>query len=674
MNKSVHYGDQVYIEISNLLPFPHTDTRLLCSSSFVEDAVFGVKSNDYRKTNFRNCIFIITPNLVDTKQDANMLKSLKVELSFLSRSKPQSLGERCLAQEINNKEKHLEMNKDAMTALNKKILDEMDGHNVCYGDTILLQHLESGYYLCADVSYHPSNPSLHNLRLSKERTQACYFKFFSYLASSDRDIIDYGSEMKLASAALNTVVTMGSVKTKKKKIDTMTNFGPEDDEQEEDKEKPRFASDSIRRDNILNSFGSDEPLAIGTALDSNENNRIRLAEYCCRDSLVTFSKKKIIKNGDYVRFQLDDFYLTASKSIYREELGLYGQKYENYKYNFINSIFQVIKMDSSSEYPKAHEIQSSPKQNESEEDIEKFYLKHFVTGHYLSLPKQGLYNPSEENQQIPYFQLVNSHLNHKYSLTRNSRVSLKAFKTNDFPGMFYLESEIESHTILQADLNSKYYIGFKNSEDKIKAKLQQVKKFIGSNEAIGSFFKITSVDEEEMRSILEFESYANALKHFMRILQSSLKKNEKVTLVIFDLELTKILKISNKILAAIKSHDVHAQILVREFKIVDIIARFLYYFFVDENIGSLLEERKCEKNEIVELLTNLCQIILNSSRNNDLTHNYTSQYIRVFIHSLLSSSPLFSFCTKPEVASLKLSIMLLLFTFLWEKDLILLAN
>ena len=672
MNKAVHYGDQVYIEISNLQPFPNTDTRLLCSSSFVDDAVFGVKSNDYRRTNFRNCIFIITPNLVDSKQDINMLNSLKVELSFLSRSKPHSLGERCLMQEIHNKEKHLEMNKGSILALNKKILDEMDCQNVCYGDALLLQHLESGYYLCADVSYHPNNPSLHNLRLSKERTQACYFKFFSYLASGDRAIIDYGSEMKLASIALNTVVTMASVK---QTVDSIA-FGPEDDEQE-DKEQPRFASDSIRRDNILTSFGSSEPLAIGTALDSNDNNRIRLAEYCCRENLITFSKKKIIKNGDYVRFQLDDFYLTSSKSIYREELGLFGQRYENYRYNFINSIFQVIKMDHSSEYPRAHEIQSSPKQNDSntEEDTEKFYLKHLITGHYLSHPKDRLYKPLSESedehneQEIPYFQLGNSHLNHKYSLTRNSRVSLKAFRNKQSIGEFFLESEVESHTVLQQDINSKYFIGFRNSEDKIKSRLQQFKKYIDCNEAVGSFFKITSINDDEMKAILEFESYANALKHFMRVLQCCLRKNPKVTPAIFDYELTKVLRISEKIHAAIKSLDVHAQILVREFKIVDIIARFLYYFFIDPSIVFVLEERKGEKSEIVDLLRNFTQIILSSSKNNDLTHFYSSQYIRVFINSLLSSSPLFSVCTKQETDTLRRSIMLLLFTFLWEKDL-----
>ena len=65
MNKAVRYGDQVYIEISNLLPFPNTDTRLLCSNGFARDAVYGVKTDNYRQANFRNCIFIITPNLVD---------------------------------------------------------------------------------------------------------------------------------------------------------------------------------------------------------------------------------------------------------------------------------------------------------------------------------------------------------------------------------------------------------------------------------------------------------------------------------------------------------------------------------------------------------------------------------------------------------------------------------
>ena len=87
----------------------------------------------------------------------------------------------------------------------------MNNEPTQYGNAVLLQHLESGYYLSADNSFLPHNPSFYNLHLHKKVTPSCYFKFLSYYDHADRSSVDFGSEIKLVSAKLHTVVTMGEI-------------------------------------------------------------------------------------------------------------------------------------------------------------------------------------------------------------------------------------------------------------------------------------------------------------------------------------------------------------------------------------------------------------------------------------------------------------------------------
>ena len=211
MSKQVRYGDQIYIEISDLRPPPVTDFRLLSSNSFLEENVFAVKAHDFHQTNFRNCIFVVLPSLVDSQEDLDILNLLGTELSFLSLSRPNTVGAKYLNREIEHKRNQIEMSKEVLKALNTKIMNEMENQIVRYGDVVLLQHLESGFYLCADSSYLPHNPTFYNLRLQKERTSSCYFKFFSYSIATDRSPIEFDDEMRLVSARLNTIVTMGEI-------------------------------------------------------------------------------------------------------------------------------------------------------------------------------------------------------------------------------------------------------------------------------------------------------------------------------------------------------------------------------------------------------------------------------------------------------------------------------
>ena len=293
-----------------------------------------------------------------------------------------------------------------------------------------------------------------------------------------------------------------------------------------------------------------------------------------------------------------------------------------------------------------------------------------MPGKELETCQDGNDEMLERPPVLPYFNLINNHLKtQKNSLTRNSRISLRAFKDSKTPGEFYLESEIEKHQISQRDINSPYFVGFKNPEDKIKPKLKMTKKLIVSNEGVGSFFKVSLVTENQMQKILTFEAYSNALKQFMRVLQCMFRKNKKISPALFQIELLKVLQHSQNLKNILNSIDTQSQILGREFKILDMTTKFLYYFFVSSDIELVLVDRKFEMTTMIQFLKNLSVIILNSTKDNELTHIYISQYIRTFIHALFNPSPFFKACTKSQSNDLKDHIVRLLYRFLWDKDL-----
>ena len=666
MNKEIHYGDQVYIEISNILPPPVTDTRLLCSAGFLQENVYAIKADNYSQSNFRSCVFTVIPSLIDSKEDVDLLHSLGIELSFLSQSKPDTLGELYLNEQLSYKESQLELSKDSIEDLNRKILSEMDNQVIKYSNVLLFQHLESGYFLCADASYHPKNQNLHGLRLQKERTSACYFKFVSYSSALERGTIDYESEMKLISVQFDTTVTMAEISN-----ETQNAIFTREDDEKEDEDFPVFPVDLFRRENVIQSFQT-QPLIVGTVLESTDCNRIKLVEYCSRDELEALLKRKIIKSGDYVRFQLDDFYLTAVKSIYRENFGLFHHKAEGYKYNLLNSVFQIIKKSPEDEYPRGYDIETNSLKEGRTDRIDEFYIKHLATGNYLAMP-DNLWDYTAQvdskKASIPSFHLINRyHKKQHFPLTRNSRVALKVFLGKRKQGLYYLETDFEKYQVSNPDVNSLYYMGFRHPEDKIKGKLKLVKKFVQNSESVGSFFKVSYVGDEEIRKILEFESYTNSLKRFMRVLQCVFAQKSKVTLIIFESELQRILDHTDKLLFLMPIHDAQAQILAREFRTLDIIARLMYCFLISTDIVLLLSQVEPKIDELVQLIKNLANIILNATEDNELTHVYVSQYINVFIHCLLSPSPFFASCSEAQRDDLKRLVVQLLHRFLWDKD------
>ena len=677
MSKQVCYGDQVYIEISNLLPPPDTSMCLLSSNSFREDSVFGLCSSNFPLANFRNCIFTIMPSFVDSNQDLTILRSLRNELSFLSQNKPNTLGEKYLLNEITYKEEHIELTKEGLEALNKKIFKEADGQGFLYGDVILLQHEQSGYYLSAELSYHQGDSSLYSLRLQKERTSSCFFKFFSYLINTDRDPVTYESEMKLASASIDTMVTMGEQQNQLNSgifvVGNDTDYNDDYQKVKEDKEKKFFPTDNIRRNISMPGEGT-VYINIGTALESDNTSRIKLIEYCTRVDFLDLTKKKTLKNGDFVRFQTDNFYLSASKSEYRETVTFVEQKNNTAHFNLLNSIFQVIEVGDGKEYPISNVIETLPKNNVHSDIDSKYYLKHFLTGCYLSTPRDKLFDVytrrsiARGKPRIPFFQFGNVHADQQENLARNSRVTLQAFEYEDDVGEYYIESKLEDYQLLHPDFESECFVGYKNTEDKVKSKLKLAAKAVSGSTVTGTYSRVMLVNQAEMKKILEIESYANGLKNFMNVLKIAIQEHDKFSASKFEAELLKLKKFSTSLVKLTGTQDIQIPILLREFKIVDSISKLFYYFLVNTDIRVIFNKRRFQIVDLIQTLENFSFVILNGSKDNDITHACASQYVRVFIHSLLGQLPITSYCSKQDLENIQSITLSLLFRFLNSDD------
>ena len=121
-NKQVRYGDQIYIEISDLQPPPDTEARLLSSNSFSERDVFAVKADDFHRTDFRSCIFTVLPSLIDIQEEADIVNSLESGLSFLSANELEAVGKKYLDKEIEGKKNQMKANWEIINALNRNLL------------------------------------------------------------------------------------------------------------------------------------------------------------------------------------------------------------------------------------------------------------------------------------------------------------------------------------------------------------------------------------------------------------------------------------------------------------------------------------------------------------------------------------------------------------------------
>ena len=312
-------------------------------------------------------------------------------------------------------------------------------------------------------------------------------------------------------------------------------------------------------------------------------------------------------------------------------------------------------------------------------DLGKYYIKNFVTGQYMSIPEENLHayedgddNSSDtvENPELfPYLNLIeSSSKNHQNLLTRDSRISLRAVRDVSIPGKFYLESKTQKVEDKHDEVNKKYYHGFLNPEVKTRQRLDVSEKPVVSNDTVGSFFKVSLVDEKEIHRILTVETYANALRRFLRALKCVIKGNKKVSPALFQTELHKIFLHIQELKNTLNESNLHMLILAREFEILDMTVRFLFYLLISKDIELILTNRKFETSEIIDVLKIICKLIVKLTEDNEPNHLYASQYIRLFIHAIFTKSPLLEACMEAQSYDLKHSLLLLLKEFLIDSD------
>ena len=687
----LQYGDLVYIEINTLDPPPNTLNLILGSNSFFDPHIYAIKNEEVIKSSFINCIFMIIPSLIDNQDEADLVKTLEEDLDLLP-SENNHLAIDTIKANIQEKKESLKFKEKSTQLLNEKILQETYGKSVRFGEIILLEHMISKSFLRAHNSAHTHEKSLLNLTLSQTRSQANYFKIMHSTHSNYNETVEFEVDVKIISFIYGTQLTIGK---------EMLKFPPNKLTNSNDKETSDtiFPFDSYRRPNPLQTFiGRKFP--VGVRFEKDIQYPIKFYPYCKNLDLKRMTKNKIIKSGDFIRIQTSNFYLTASKSVYKSIVSFNSHESEEYPFHFIDSLFQVISIDNARRlrrYPAGEEIQANPKKVDNSADLETVYLKHFSTGLHLTSDSNGLFEHQEDaidKSEVPYAQLIhaNSNSEDNQNVKKNSIVAIRLMDSDkDKEGQYLIEGELERSKITQLEKNGNYYYGFNDSENHIKDTLKLNQKVISANRVGGKFYRIETINDNDLVDMLFTESYGNNAKSFMSVVIAY--KNRKIRNLDMNSEMEKMLENSTKFLIEMlkkgQNFDLETitiigksdlipepsrQIFAREFKILNIINRLIYYFVVDisfnkESIISSTLDEDLDFVLLCNLIKMFIQIILISTKDNNLNHRYNSQFVRVYINAVIDMNGFIKHASKDLQNMIKSNFVLLLYDVLWDGDL-----
>lgn len=711
------------MELSLLQIHTATQSHLLCSNAFLDDSVSAVKSSDYKLADFRSCIFNVLPPLVNDQDDLGFVESLKKELSLLTTSTSEdseTKGQSYLKDQLESRREQLVGMRENIRVLNAKLAKEKAQKEVHYGEIIVLQHMESGWYLSVEISRNVRARNLNGVRLQKDVTPGCYFRIHSSAIEHQRGSVEYTREIKLISVQLGTVLVIAKPEVEEepgkeeeelspelmtlqklgRKKSYFMQEGTEIEDKGSESDEIDYEARSINGKKGIESFEDAEVYEVGTSVEAQEFSRIRLLEYCNRKTQEELEQQQAIKNGDFIRLELDDMYLTASKTPKRQFVTLYGAHREEWRtHNLVDSVFQVISYKKNELYPKGKGIKTIPKSKIGEKQKNFILLKHLMTGQFLSLPEEGLVevqctemiaaSPEKEYEEalkeskvekfdnIPKFKMINSDIKpQKNQLNKGGLISLVGFASGGEDGKWYMTKGKEEANKLELDERLEHFVGKAITKDTLQGVLHIKTNDLVASADTGRLFRVIPVEEVEVRRLMEFDWYAKVLSEFEESMQDiilgeddeatekAVMEGIKNSLPVFERLLTALKQSEGDIQEVLSGFEGDVQTLIREFKILDSICRLLWWFFVKQRLHNVLWEKErtgsIEFAELVRMLEIMILVVLESTKDNIVTHIYLSQYLKVFLMALLSPSSLIEKLTKRHRENLKYNLTMLL--------------
>ena len=597
MANPICYGDIVYLEFRNLI---------LYGNGFYDEELYLVSTENISYRPFKNGLFKLYPNL--SYKDIDQVDQLNHQLYLFRALDPdERFAASELKREIELEKEILGVHEAKLDALNDKINNEAKGHPIKYGHQIQLYHMASQSFLSVSKEFNKEDRTIKNLKLTSKGSQSLYFTFKPKLAFiQEGEIVEYDTPLKFLSCETDNPLVQGS------KLDLSqfrTELNPQGNSLTNDDEK--FVKVEPRRK---------EPLFQAASVYSCGIKMVDRPESTYIHKFISFkdqekaSKKKSLKNGDYIRISNDRVYLTGYEM--RERNSLFFQTFgshQEYKYNTVYTMFQILEVP---ENKVVHE--TSPLEKETLKALHlprghllkykenrKYMIKHVASEKYLAVNNGALtlldFPTWEKNSKGISIMVKNKgkgNLQEKY-VDRNSIAQLKFY--NHIGGeqgtlaIGHGRKASISHSHLDLDAHFEPQITDNYLDNFLRAEryCSEINNHIAGQ---SSCFKFVQPTDDELFSVFLAESLANQFQKFIDFLDDFIKGHNNHTLQDFNAEINKLLDVSNRYAYQMFEETYNEdnenilrlntvrQTLLREFRIFDLIFRCFHFTLLDKEL------------------------------------------------------------------------------------------
>ena len=695
MTNPICYSDTIYLQVENLL---------LYSNDFHGQTLYLAPAENAVNNSFRNGLFKIYPkfphdNSVAIKRAEHQLK-LSAKVPTLNNSKQEVEVEKDILNEITR----LEESNQSQAALIVKIINETQGQPIRYGQELQFLHVESHLFVSLSNDFNENNQDITGLELAHQGDKPASFMFHPRLAYTyNGDIVEYDTPLDFISADTKAPLVKG-VKMDQFILDKGSNPTNNPLTDQEDK----FPRIEPRGKKSLSE--TVEMFQTGISLNNEEGDKTYIRKFVSFEDEERAHKKKLLRNGDYIRISNERIYMTAYNS--GNDSPLFFQEFKDgrgFNYSIIYSLFQITELISDQNSQENHESyrehERAPNLPEGHileyNPTKRYMLKHLISGKYLTLD-------SESVKLSEYAKIHEESMKLSIVMRRNERgdPSNKYICQNSIYELrFNHEALDQKRKILaigageelftkQPDFTGSYCSGFKLTDDYLNKFLLTERLDVeakGSTDDRFSSFRLIHPKEIEISSRFQAEYLANQFQKFLNSLAKFTREPPTANKLLglneeaanLSLQCNKYTNntheevpggVSNKTEVA----NTIRQVLLREYRVFDLMYRVLYYTLLDSNVlekARLARETDLKSTKtdqlrgVLDLLRSIEKLFIFSYLENDLNRYYCSQFIRVTIScAFYPDSGMFSLATGDERQEVKNIVSQLCMSGLWNQD------
>ena len=651
-------------------------------------AVHNTLPNFREQTNQMADPFDEQKKLIDTSPERASFYAQESDTNTLMRSKKtvtfseytqNNLGEEYsilygfLKEEFAKKQSVEDSKEERLRLLNARILEENLGKPVRYEDRILLYHPESQQFLTASEQLNPLDSSILKLSLKGVISDRSYFQFKNLPKFGNfGDTVEYETPLQLITLEGNVIDVGGrELKDIYKSSPNLYQDNLVDLNQTTENSLPSeayFPCDMHRNDYNTKLF--DDSYPVGVSGLKKVFFHFKLSLYCTYRDQLEVQKSKVIKNGDYVRIQTNNHVLTASKTNNEERCYYEQYNYTEHSFSLIHSVFQVIHLDpkwhNDSALPLGQPITYFSSENALEHQLENkgIMLKHLFTG--LAFDNPGKNKPfrkldSQKGETTSTIHLYGRSSSQEEMLSKSGATFMRLSSEKQQLVFFDDGKQIKSDDF-KTPKETPYFDGFEVPEDNLQQYLRITRKKPVNKQKLPSAMKFMKVPAEEIHVMNENMSFARELKIFYLNLVDCVKNNElvqaqKLSKMIKKCEgyyhylflstsedpfATKFLQFQKPSLELDEVNKLK-QIYARECGIIDLCNKSLFYLVV--NPDNQANTHHPFLNNTAEIMRELVQILVKITlavlRHNPVNNRYNSQYVRMYIHSIIKPQGLY---------------------------------